>query len=393
MKTILLSLLAISPLLAQGPLTPPGAPAPTMKSLDQIEPRIPISSLPYTINTSGSYYFTGNLAFSAVAGHAIRITASNVTLDLMGYTLSSTADVTGLAIYSTAASGITIRNGKIQGTTTVTITGTAPAQTWTTAAGGFSYGILDDSTQGIYEKLQIRGCRFSGLFAFNGGCTVKQVTAASNGYYGIYTSSGSVTSSTAHSNGDYGIFASQGSVTNSTASSNGNFGISAPYGSVINATATSNGDTGILALTGSVTNSTARFNGNDGILASYGSVTNSTAASNGNHGIIADYGSVANSTARSNGNDGISVYFGSVTNSTASSNGGDGIFATSGSVTSSTATSNGGNGIYATSGSVTNSTAQSNTGINLFATDAVVAFCKYTSGTTTGSTLTGNLTP
>jgi len=30
---------------AQGPLTPPGTPAPTMKSLDQIEPRTPIASL------------------------------------------------------------------------------------------------------------------------------------------------------------------------------------------------------------------------------------------------------------------------------------------------------------------------------------------------------------
>jgi hypothetical protein len=35
---------------AQGSLTPPGAPAPTMKTLTQIEPRTPISSLPFTIS-------------------------------------------------------------------------------------------------------------------------------------------------------------------------------------------------------------------------------------------------------------------------------------------------------------------------------------------------------
>ena len=40
---------------AQGPLAPPGPPGPTMKTLDQIEPRTPISSLPFTISASGSY--------------------------------------------------------------------------------------------------------------------------------------------------------------------------------------------------------------------------------------------------------------------------------------------------------------------------------------------------
>jgi hypothetical protein len=42
----LLSTLILQPptLHAQGSLTPPGAPAPTMKSLDQVEPRTPISS-------------------------------------------------------------------------------------------------------------------------------------------------------------------------------------------------------------------------------------------------------------------------------------------------------------------------------------------------------------
>ena len=40
---------------AQVPLTPPGALAPGMRALDQIVPRMPISSLPFPISTAGSW--------------------------------------------------------------------------------------------------------------------------------------------------------------------------------------------------------------------------------------------------------------------------------------------------------------------------------------------------
>src|SRR3979411_1673607 len=79
----------LSTCFAQGSLTPPGAPTPTMKSLDQIEARAPISSAPFTIGSSGSYYLTTNL--SVASGNAITINANGITLDLNGFTISSTA--------------------------------------------------------------------------------------------------------------------------------------------------------------------------------------------------------------------------------------------------------------------------------------------------------------
>jgi hypothetical protein len=104
---------------AQGNLTPPpGAPAPVMKSLDQIEARTPISLAPYTINAPGSYYLTSNLSVSA--GNAITIAAKGVTLDLNGFTISSTASpAAGAGILINALMmNITILNGHIQGNIT-----------------------------------------------------------------------------------------------------------------------------------------------------------------------------------------------------------------------------------------------------------------------------------
>src|ERR1700733_12219713 len=81
----------LSTVFAQGSLTPPGAPAPTMRSLAQIEPRTPISSLPYTITEPGSYYVTTNLTgVSGSDGITIIFlpVIENVTVDLNGFTLT-----------------------------------------------------------------------------------------------------------------------------------------------------------------------------------------------------------------------------------------------------------------------------------------------------------------
>jgi hypothetical protein len=99
-----------------GDLEPPGAPAPTMKTLDEVEPRTPIraADLPLTIMSAGSYYLTENVE---VAGNGIVVSsagdAGQVTIDLMGYTLSGG---TGAGILcGNPTKNITIRNGTVSG--------------------------------------------------------------------------------------------------------------------------------------------------------------------------------------------------------------------------------------------------------------------------------------
>ena len=72
------SLLALSRIFAQGPLTPPGTPAPTMKTLDQVEARTDLNKLAgdatavRVITSPGSYYLTANLEGAVREGHHSR---------------------------------------------------------------------------------------------------------------------------------------------------------------------------------------------------------------------------------------------------------------------------------------------------------------------------------
>ncbi len=54
-------------------LTPPGAPAPMMKSLQEIEPRTLIAIGADTISAPGSYYLSNNI--TVATGNAITISA------------------------------------------------------------------------------------------------------------------------------------------------------------------------------------------------------------------------------------------------------------------------------------------------------------------------------
>jgi len=145
-----------SSLLAQGPLAPPGAPEPTMKTLDQLEPRTPISSLPVTISNSGSYYLTGN--FVVGGGPTILIATDNVTLDFKGFTITSTnSPAGGFGIQvSGARRNIAILNGNLNGG------GTNIGGSYT--GPGFLIGIDAAGSQSIrVSGMNVSGCQSRGI--------------------------------------------------------------------------------------------------------------------------------------------------------------------------------------------------------------------------------------
>ena len=97
---------------AQGPLTPPGAPAPTMHTLAQVEPRIAITNVPFTLTRPGSSSLPPH---QTSTGHGIEIVTNGVVLDLMGFALTGDGGSSDVGLYVRGTNvapvnGLVIRN-------------------------------------------------------------------------------------------------------------------------------------------------------------------------------------------------------------------------------------------------------------------------------------------
>lgn len=145
-----------------GDLNPPAGPvAPTMKTLDEVEPRTPIhaADLPLLITAPGSYYLAEDIV---TAGNGIAVNASDVTIDLMGFILEGG---TGIGINFASQRRCVVRNGTVAG--------------W--GSTGINASVI---SEGVFEDLRVVNCGVNGLLA-GANAQVRSVIAENNGGQGI----------------------------------------------------------------------------------------------------------------------------------------------------------------------------------------------------------------
>lgn len=263
---------------AQGGLVPSGAPAPTMKTLEQVEPRIDVMTLlgdansQIIITNSGSYYLSSNLNVTQANG--IYISAPGVTLDLNGFLITRTSGSGGNGIWSTGTLLTTVHNGTVV---------------------GFDIGILANLVAGCrLEKVAVSGCSSFGMLV-GVGARIIDCSAHDNAGTGIYAGKGSSLSGCiAYSNqGLAGLYSAEGSAWNDcTAYDNeSTSGIQALYGSTLKGCVAydNHGSYGIRVGYGSTLNNCSAFSNQGTGSSSYGiytgpgsTVLGCSAYSNGN---------------------------------------------------------------------------------------------------------------
>lgn len=116
----LLVVAAVSGVIEGGTLDPPGPIGPSMKSLDEVEPRIEVNALPGSatavrvISQPGSYYLTADVE-GETGKHGIVIDSDNVSLDLNGFSVVSNVANTldGITVTNSIAYNIEVKNGRV----------------------------------------------------------------------------------------------------------------------------------------------------------------------------------------------------------------------------------------------------------------------------------------
>jgi hypothetical protein len=240
-----------------GPLAPPAGPiASTGKTLTEVEPRtaINVSNTPgsssslFVITQPGSYYLPANITVPT-GKNGIEITASNVTVDLNGFTITGQTG-SSIGIYASDRQSLRITNGSISGMGTygiyLTSASIAPKQQTidhVSVRNCGSDGI--EFSDGMISDCQVTGNDGIGIFIYRTHSTiVERCTVSGNSSYGIDMYVGTMRDCSATGNGATGLYCSMGTITGCFSSKN-DVGFGGDGVNLTNCTAYDNTTTGI----------------------------------------------------------------------------------------------------------------------------------------------------
>jgi len=248
-----------------------------------------ISSLPYTIAQSGFYFLGGDLTAS---GTGITVNADNVTIDLMGCTLTGPGKTSGsnVGISINGHNNVEVRNGTVQ--------------------NFGSDAVASNTNRKQHRAINLRVANNGGTginFYLCHSCLVKNCTVTENGLYGIWGGyENLIEGNTVYFNGGVGIATDWGAlVTGNNSSKNVSHGIHTSVGSRIQGnTCYDNEGSGInVSNSCMVQSNSAISNTGSGIVLGFsGVVLENNASFNQVYGISAPSGDclVDRNTARNN---------------------------------------------------------------------------------------------
>jgi len=236
-----------------------------------------------TITLGGSYIL------NASTNNIINITASNVTLDLGGYSITGGTTCTN----SSTTHATTCNTGASNGTSMIRVTGYNVTIKNGYVVGSPGIGLFAQTLiSNINQNIVIKDVTFSdnaggAIWADGNGVTLLNVNASKNGATGIWLNTSNVLDhvNSSYNNGD-GILVTNAVMTNIVATGNYNFGIETngglSGGSLTNVNATTNFYGGVKGQSLAIV--AGSFGSNQGLgLQTVGGVT-STIAAGGNNG-------------------------------------------------------------------------------------------------------------
>ena len=236
-----------------GNLEPSAAPAPTMKTLEDVEPRTAIRNdfdtiTPIVISQSGSYYLAEDI-YAIHSKQGIEITANNVTLDMNGFTLYGNTEVGSYdGIHGTTMDNITIMNGTVQDffQDGIDLQGDNIQVIKVRVLNNGQRGMLTGSNSVIRDCIAANNTG-TGIDPGSASTIIGCVSRDSVNGDGINSSNATIENCTARSNGGDGIFSNTASVIRGcTAAFNTGDGIDAQASLVQGNAATSNTGTDIV---------------------------------------------------------------------------------------------------------------------------------------------------